>query len=219
MEQVKIKCFSAISYTKNIGSPLCLFLMEKKKLFIAVGFDEHFQNLMAPWIKKIRTSIEQREVYPKWTAPNNYHVTLVYLGETEIERIPAIEKALINVANRHDSFSLKIRGLSAFPSLQSGRVIYLGVQRSQALLNLQSDLEGLLVPPEKVEFDYSPHLTIARLRNPQSCQDMLSPFNHLDLKKQLVTKVSLFENVLEGNFPSYKELYTADLNESPLELE
>jgi len=193
--------------------------MSTKRLFIALGFSDRFTKAAEPWVKKIRKNADKKEVSLKWTPAQNYHITLVFLGNTPEEEIPQIENKMKLVAEKHSHFNLKIRNISGFPTLTQARVIYFGVQRSQAILDLQSDLEKELLPLEKVEKDYSPHLTLARLRNPKSCRDLLSPFEHVDLGKQEVTSILLFNSVLSHGYPVYEKLAQFELNPEAIEIQ
>jgi 2'-5' RNA ligase len=184
--------------------------MAQKRLFIGLGFSSDLIKDLEPWVKKIRKTADHKETSLRWIPPENYHVTLVFLGNTPEEEIPEIERKMREVADRHTPFSLKIREFGAFPTLNQARVIYLGVQRSQAILNLQGDLETAFEKTEDRE--YSPHLTVARLRNPKSCRDLLSPFQKVDLGKQEVREIILFNSVMAGSFPVYKRIHTVDLN-------
>jgi 2'-5' RNA ligase len=186
-----------------------------KRLFIGMGFSEQFARDVEPWVKKIKKTADHKETSLRWIPTTNYHVTLVFLGNTHNEDIPQIETTMAEVASRHSPFNIKIRDISAFPTLTQARVIYLGVQRSQNLLDLQSDLESALLPPEKSERDYSPHLTLARLRNPKSCRDLLSPFSHVDLGKQRVSSILLFNSVLANGYPVYERLSQFELINKP----
>lgn len=191
--------------------------METKRLFIGLGFSEKFASSIEPWVKKIKKSADQKEIDIKWTPSRNFHVTLVFLGDTILDAIPTIEEKMQAVAKNHAPFKLKIRDISGFPTIAQARVIYLGVQRSQAILNLQSELENELINPDSVEHDYSPHLTIARLRNPKSCRDLLSPFEHIDLGKQDVSSIGLYTSTLSNGFPIYDRIFEAQLTGNKLE--
>lgn len=185
--------------------------MSEKRLFVGLGFSEEFKNSLEPWIKKIRKTSDRKDISLRWAPPLNYHVTLVFLGNTKEENIPNIEFKIHQVAQRHAPFQLKVRNMSGFPTLTQARVLYLGVQRSQALLDLQADLEGELLPADLAEADYSPHLTLARLRNPKNCKDLLSPFEHIDLGKQPVLSLNLYQSVLSHGFPVYLRLSQFEL--------
>lgn len=185
--------------------------MATKRLFVGLGFSGQFARDLEPWIQKLKKTADHKEIGLKWTVPENYHVTLVFLGATAEEEIPGIHEKMKAAAERRAGFSLKIRGLGGFPSPRSARVLYLAVQRSQAILDLQSDLESLLKKPDEVEPDYTPHLTLARLRNPKNCRDLLSPFEHLDLGRQDVNEIRLFSSTLAGPYPVYEQLLRVPL--------
>jgi len=178
--------------------------METKRLFIGVGFSDEFIKATEIWVKKIKKSADQKETALKWALPTNYHVTLVFLGDTLIDQIPVIEEKMREAARAHSAFKIKVRGIGGFPTVNQARVIYLGVQRSQAILDLQSDLEGKLLTDDKIEHDYVPHLTLARLRNPKSCRDLLSPFGGIDLGKQSVSSIRLYSSILSNGYPIYE---------------
>ena len=179
------------------------------KLFVGVGFEESFSSAVDLWLKKVRKGADQKNLEVNWTPSANLHVTLAFLGPTKESELPELETKLLESAYQHQAFELKIRGVGTFPSIEQARVLWLGCQRSQALLNLQSDLENRLFtqPPQAAhgrEQEFTPHLTFARLRNPKGCRDLLSPFTHADFGRQLVSEIILFNSVQSGNFVVYK---------------
>jgi len=186
------------------------------RLFIGIGFESELATQVETWMKKLRKTADKKELDPKWTPKENLHVTLVFLGNTETEARPRIEEALARVAERRAAFALKIRNVGAFPSIEQARVLWLGVQKSQALLDLQSDLEAEL--GLAMSEDYMPHMTIARLRNPKGCRDLLSPFAHADFGRQEVREVILYQSIQAGAFPVYKPLHRFELRGQACEI-
>ncbi len=64
----------------------------------------------------------------KWTRKaENLHVTLMFLGQVEVERIARFDEALGGALGRHPSFTVRLRGVGAFPSLKNAQVIWVGV--------------------------------------------------------------------------------------------
>lgn len=182
---------------------------KSKRLFIGVGFSEALAKELEPWMKKLKRLGDEKELQIKWSPAENYHVTLVFLGGTPVSVLPALQEKIAAVVAKHSSFSLKLDGISAFPELEKGRVVYLDVQRSQKILDLQGDLEAALGRPD--ERGFSPHLTLGRLRNTANCRDFLSPVRNANLGKKMVTSVSLFESIQTGPFSIYKVLQKFDL--------
>lgn len=185
--------------------------MAQKRLFVGLSFSQKFVRDLEPWTKKIKKTADKKETSLFWTPSDNLHVTLVFLGNTAEELIPQIQAKMAHVAARHSQFKLKMRGLDGFPNIMQARVLYLGVQRSQNILNLQSDLEQSLLPASKHEPEYQPHMTLARLRNPKSCTDLVSPFEHIDLGRQQVAEITLYSSELHGNAVVYQKLFQAPL--------
>ncbi|MBW6400613.1 RNA 2',3'-cyclic phosphodiesterase [Roseomonas sp. HJA6] len=98
----------------------------------------------------------------KWVPPDNYHLTLRFIGEIENWRAQEVDHAL--AAIRGNAFDLTLRGLGTFE--KAGRIhsLWVGAERNDALAHLQRKVETALqrvgLPPERKSF--SPHVTIAR---------------------------------------------------------
>lgn len=185
--------------------------MADKRVFAGIGFGEALGRDFAPWMKKLRKTADQKEIALKWTPVENYHVTLFFLGETPEEEIPALAAKLETAAGSFPVFELKLRGLDALPGIEHARVLYLDVQRSQTLVELQAAVAAALAGGVRDGDDYVPHLTVARLRNPKGVRDLLSPFRHVDLGRQAVTEVVLYESIQTGPYSVYQPLHRVPL--------
>jgi 2'-5' RNA ligase len=101
----------------------------------------------------------------RWLPPENYHITLRFIGETPAHTAEEIDLALATLRGR--AFTLSLAGVGTLE--KGGRVIALraGVERNQALDHLQTKIETALqragLPPERRRF--APHVTLARLDN------------------------------------------------------
>jgi 2'-5' RNA ligase len=103
-------------------------------------------------------------------APENFHVTLKFLGGVDGDRIGALVEALRGAADGQRGFAMEIAGLGAFPSLTRPRVLWVGVGAGlEPLSELAARVERVLAPqgfpPE--ERGFSPHVTLARVRAPR----------------------------------------------------
>ncbi len=101
----------------------------------------------------------------RWTAPEQLHLTVRFIGEVDSSRFRDIREALGTVHSH--PFSLHLEGLGFFPPRGQPRVLWAGVGKSEQLLQLYRRLEATLVraglEPEGRKF--APHITLARLRN------------------------------------------------------
>jgi 2'-5' RNA ligase len=193
-----------------------------KKLFLAIATHEGLDQAAIQIIKKLKINADQKQIEIRWVPPSNYHVTLVFLGNTSEEKLEEIKKVSADVAQRFAPFSLKISDIGAFPDEFSSRVLWFGVQNSKALRSLQETLAlelKTLSYARQEEEAYSPHLTIGRLRNPHSTKDMVSPFVRKKIAKIQITEFVLYESVGTVPFPVYKPLERFQLTGIPQEVE
>ncbi|WP_413288757.1 RNA 2',3'-cyclic phosphodiesterase [Bdellovibrio sp. HCB337] len=192
-----------------------------KRLFLAIATRDGLEESATQIVKKLRINADQKQLDIRWTPFENYHVTLVYLGSTNETKIPEIEILMQEAAEITAPFHLKISDVGAYPDEFTSRVLWFGVQNSRALRGLQSLLvEKLKDKNYQLENrEYSPHLTIGRLRNPHKTKDLMSPFTRKKIAKILVGEIVLFESVGSYPFPVYKALKTFTLTGKPSEYE
>ena len=107
----------------------------------------------------------------KWVNPDSIHLTLKFLGNIAIDMTVAITRAMEESARGITPFRLRAKGLGVFPNLKRAQVAWVGINGEvDRLSHLQGRLESNLTPlgftPESRAF--TPHLTLARLRNSAS---------------------------------------------------
>lgn len=110
----------------------------------------------------------------RWISPENYHLTLRFIGD--IDDALAREIACMLGKVRRPAFELRIDGLDSFGG-NKPRAVVAAVPPVPSLIDLQADHERLMqrvgLEPER---KYRPHVTLARLRDTSSRQvaDFLS---------------------------------------------
>jgi len=98
----------------------------------------------------------------RWVPPENYHLTLRFIGEVEPWRAQEVDDALAGI--RAPGFALSLRGLGTFE--KGGRInaLWVGAEKSEGLAFLQTKVETALqragFEPERRRF--APHVTLAR---------------------------------------------------------
>lgn len=187
-----------------------------KKLFFALNATEPLATSFLPTYKKLRINADKKDITIKWVPADNYHITVSFLGNRPPEQLSALEECLSIVCASHSPFDLKIEDVGAFASEHDARVLWLGVQNKKILNILKNDLEEKLhefnlLQISSDEKEYVPHLTFARLKNPKSVKDMLSPFKRKSFGKIHVNEVILYESKMQGLFPVYIPLYRCKL--------
>jgi 2'-5' RNA ligase len=103
----------------------------------------------------------------RWIDPENYHLTLRFIGDIDDGLAREIAFMLGNV-NRL-SFELRLDGLTSFGGRRPRAVVAIAA-RTQQLFELQAEHERLMqrVGLEPEGRKYTPHVTLARLRDASS---------------------------------------------------
>ena len=105
----------------------------------------------------------------RWIDPENYHVTLRFIGD--VDDVVAHEVASVLGRVRREAFELRVEDLSSFGG-RKPRAVVATLGAAQALIELQSEHERLMqrVGLEPEGRKYIPHVTLARLRDSSSRQ-------------------------------------------------
>jgi 2'-5' RNA ligase len=127
-----------------------------------------FVALDLPWPLRQRLALLSTGIPgARWVPPENFHLTLRFIGEVPPHRAEDIDLALAALRGR--GFSLTFAGLGVFtrsgPRGERGTTLWVGVERNPQLEHLQGKVETALqragLEPERRRF--APHVTLARL--------------------------------------------------------
>ena len=140
----------------------------------------------------------------RWVSPENFHATLVFLGELKSEEIEKVSEICSQVSEK--SFSLEIKGVGFFGN-KFPEILYVGVTLSEELKRLQKVLESTL---RREGFsidkrDYRPHITIGRFkRTPEKRLDLyLNEFSSFQTDIVPVSEFHLFSSRSGANGQIY----------------
>jgi RNA 2',3'-cyclic 3'-phosphodiesterase len=132
------------------------------RLFAAVDIPEDVKIALDSFLKRLRPTAKL-----SWTRLDNLHITTQFIGEWPEERLDEIKQALAGVPVR-GAIDIAVKGIGWFPNDRRPRVFWAGIDGGDALRTLARDtgqaLAKIGVPIEEREF--SPHLTLARMRDP-----------------------------------------------------
>lgn len=129
------------------------------RLFVAIDL---------PWDLRERLALLASRGIPgaRWVPPENYHLTLRFIGEAQGWQAEEIDHALSALRGR--SFPLTLAGVGTFSKAGRPTQLWVGVQRNPTLDHLHAKIETTLqrvgLAPERRRF--APHVTLARLDNP-----------------------------------------------------
>jgi 2'-5' RNA ligase len=101
-----------------------------------------------------------------WSPPANLHITTKFIGEWPQERLQELKAALGRLPPR-EPLSLHIHELGFFPNPKSPRVFWCGIDApGLAALAADTDRATAALGIESEKRPFSPHLTLARIKEP-----------------------------------------------------
>jgi 2'-5' RNA ligase len=104
----------------------------------------------------------------KRVSKENWHLTLRFLGETDLVSYERFLNGLTDVENV-TSFPIRLGGFGAFPKPQKATVVWAGVSdgvEDLSVLNEIAEEAAQSAGFEPEERPYRPHLTLSRIRPP-----------------------------------------------------
>jgi 2'-5' RNA ligase len=119
-------------------------------------------------IEEVQGDLRSTHADVRWVNPEKIHLTLKFFGNIEESRIDLLLKSIEEPIRNTLPFSLKVRGVGAFPNLKNPRVIWIGLVNGREVLisfqkQIETQLEKIGIQPEDRPFN--PHLTLGRMRS------------------------------------------------------
>ena len=135
-----------------------------QRLFIAIEVPRTVKRDLVELSQSFRPREHERV---RWIEEEAMHLTLKFLGDTPIDKIPDIKIALKRAAESSGRFSIKIGRTGCFPSFVDPRICWVGFTGElRRLEQLQGRVEGGMVAL-KLESDnrkFRAHITVGRTR-------------------------------------------------------
>ena len=147
----------------------------------------------------------------RWTPPEQFHLTLRFIGSIGPERIQEVAAVLGDI--RQAPFDLTIHGVGTFPHINSRKnlnVLWVGFGHSPALDDLAGRIEDHLqmIGLRPAERDFAAHLTIGRIRDVDRDQlaAWLEEHDDLELPPFTVASFDLMNSTLFEEGAEYEVL-------------
>lgn len=109
----------------------------------------------------------------RWTPPEHWHLTLAFMGQVPDRSYDDLLARLERAARKRHSLAARVAGGGAFPNAARARVLYAGVELSEAdTVEVRRLATGAKAAAAKAGAPvdgarFRPHLTLARTGRPQ----------------------------------------------------
>jgi len=133
------------------------------RAFIAIDLADSVRQKIGELQEELKRDREKIS----WPKPENIHLTLKFLGDTDEAKVDDIADRIIRIAKDYQSFTVSVSGLGVFPNYRRPRVLWVGMSNPPASLieiaeRIAAALAEIGFPKEDRRF--SPHLTIGRVK-------------------------------------------------------
>ncbi|HEU4327433.1 MAG TPA: RNA 2',3'-cyclic phosphodiesterase [Roseiflexaceae bacterium] len=181
------------------------------RLFVAIELPEEVKAALVAAQEPLRRG----DPPVKWVAAGAMHLTLLFLGETDPGRLPAVGAAMREALADVPALQLRLGAAGAFPNMRRPSTLWVDVSGDLAALEqaqtaLAAALETLGFPREQRPF--RAHLTLGRVRreaNPAEQARLGTALAALPSPPQLswqADRVVLFQSELLREGPRYTAL-------------
>ncbi|MFF5996402.1 RNA 2',3'-cyclic phosphodiesterase [Lysinibacillus sp. KU-BSD001] len=147
--------------------------------------------------------------FNRWVHMDDYHITLVFLGAVEEQKLQTVIDLVGEAITEGQSFSLQITGLNIFGNEQTPRIFWGAVNEEHALFQLQAIVQqqcldaGFTLDTRP----YHPHITFARKWSSAERfdQELLTKYNPFQAKPLSfhVEEIVLYKTNME-QIPKYE---------------
>ncbi len=186
------------------------------RTFLALDLDEAIRGALS----EAQAKLNAPSARIRWTARQNLHVTLQFLGEVEEGTLAEICRAAERATAKIQPFNFAIQGLVCVPPRGHLRMIWANAVDSEGQLcqlheTLAEELAGLGFGKENRPF--KPHVTVARIKhikNAEAFRRSVSLYNDNDFGIQHAEKVTVYSSKLTPSGPIYVPMDLAGLGKS-----
>lgn len=161
-----------------------------------------------PQILTFENEIAKTGADVKLVEPENIHITLKFLGDTDETYIDAIEQAMKESVRGIKPFSIQLRGTGVFPDEKYMKVLWVGISDNGRIEPIAHSIDSSLATLgfKKEARGFSPHLTVGRVRTARNKEKLLPILQHYvdeEFTTQEVQSIVLKKSELTPKGPIY----------------
>jgi len=186
--------------------------METIRTFIAIDVEVE-NNLKVKW-RELKSLLRSDSI--KWVDEHSLHLTLFFLGDTEIKTAEKISEKLEDKIHGTLQFKIILRGLGIFGNHNSPKVIWTGISKSQDLRDIKIKVNDIVtsVGFEVEKMNFSPHFTLGRVKHieqPEILKSFVLNNKTEFIQESLIKSVIFYKSELRPSGPIYTPIKTIKL--------
>ena len=185
--------------------------MSTIRAFIAVHLPDAVKDVLNETARSLAERVPSGTV--RWVRPEQMHLTLFFLGDTAVAKLPAVQQAMDGTAGRFSLFNLYTNDVGCFPNARRPRVIWVGLASEEArLTSLKAAIDAALDPLGWPAEDkpFRAHLTLGRVKDDRGLGEVKWTADVARLAVP-VAAIHLIESQLRSAGPIYTIRHTSKL--------
>jgi 2'-5' RNA ligase len=194
---------------------------EAHRLFIAVSIPDKVKSEIEKTQDILRRAMPIGAV--RWTKPEQFHITLKFLGNVKVSDTDALTQAVRDVCKNFSPLKLRAEWLGFFPNENRPRVVWIGVHdKKNILLKLQKAIESAVkgLTKEAVDKAFTGHLTLGRAKdierkNAETLRKVAGTFAKRFFGGWTASEVEIFRSDLSADGSHYHRLASVPLAAAP----
>jgi len=131
------------------------------RLFVGLSIPPTVARQLAGYVERAKSKLQAAH----WVPPQNWHITLLFLGEVSPDMAAVLRRRFAAVAQQTHPFSLRLQNWGAFPNMKRAKLLWVGVNGEreplQRLAEAVRETAADVVKLEKTQ-SFVPHLTVSR---------------------------------------------------------
>lgn len=187
--------------------------MKVIRTFVAVLIDDGLKAKIA----EVQDQVKKLAPDVKWVTPENFHITLKFLGNVPEDVLPQVIAAVEEAALGFSPFDLAISGVGAFPNPARARVVWVGSgDGREKMSELASSVDKRLTELGFAADDkpFKAHITIGRVKTSRFLRPLaegIGKVNAENLGTQTVSSVAIMQSDLGREGPTYTPIQVIGL--------
>ncbi len=179
--------------------------MQKFRGFIAIDIKPF------PKLLEFEREIKNTGANVKLVEPENIHLTIKFLGDTDESLIDRIEEIMNYSVKEVEPFEINLKGAGVFPNERYIKVIWIGIENGESISKIVSKLDEKITTLgfQKEKRKFSAHLTIARVKNVKNKEKLIQiieKYRNIEFGKIKINSIKLKKSTLTPKGPIYTTL-------------
>ncbi|MEA3406038.1 MAG: RNA 2',3'-cyclic phosphodiesterase [Pseudomonadota bacterium] len=180
--------------------------------FIALPVDSQTKATLEQKVNQLKSLPWSQSI--RWYPPNNYHLTLMFLGgHLHPETVQAVKNSMKNwFAEGMSFFEAELIEIQAFPNRQKPKALVVSLDATLLMQYLVREIEDHVKPLglTRSKQAFRPHISLGKISTTLQPEKLVIPqkiksFPH---ERLTVDRLTLFESTMTDSFPIYTPLQT-----------